>query len=497
MPGSKKFLLCLTFLSGLFFSTESYSQNSSSSPYSRYALGDLLFSGFVRNLGMGGTGQAVFHPLHQNPVNPASFTHLRLTTYEAGVNFQMNKLATSVKSQSDNTASLAYFALGFPVVQKKWGMGFGLHPYSTVGYSVEEERINSLLLKETHTYKGSGGLNEFYLSNGFAIAKNFSAGINVSYLFGVINQDRRVEFDEPSYFNSNISQSSSLGWFNFKLGLQYTFDSLKVAPSDSLKLFTSQVRAARDSMKTLDRLISAAPDSSNRQLLLDSRIQLDSSIKELKNSAGAVSLRRVKSDWDLSFGLSLSPSSELRGRQSILAYNFKYIGSEDRNQISVRDTTANAEGIKGNIKLPFNAGFGMALKKGTRWLFAADFSMQQWSDFSYFGQNDSLTDSWEINVGTQFTPNDRAIQSYLSQIQYRAGFHYTRSFLELRGEQISETGISIGFGFPIRRAGTVVHLSAEAGRRGTTSGNLVKEDFLRFTLGFTLNDRWFVKPKYD
>jgi len=497
MPGSKKFLFCLTFMSVLFFCKESYSQNSSSSPYSRYALGDLLFSGFVRNLGMGGTGQAVFHPLHQNPVNPASFTHLRLTTYDAGVNFQMNKLATSVQSQSDNTASLAYFALGFPVVPKKWGMGFGLHPYSNVGYSVEEERVNFLSVKETHTYKGSGGLNEFYLSNGFAIAKNFNAGINVSYLFGVINQDRRVEFDEPAYFNSNITQSSSLGWFNFKLGLQYTFDSLKVAPSDSLKLFTTQMQTFRDSIESLDRLIVSGSDSASNQLLINSREQLKASITELKSSAAAVRLRRMKSDWDLSFGLSVSPSSELRGRQSVLAYNFKYIGSEDRNQIAVRDTSLNSEGIKGDVKLPLNAGFGMALKKGTRWLLAADFSIQQWSDFSYFGQSDSLTDSWELNVGAQFTPNDRAIQSYISQIQYRAGFHYTRSFLELRGEQITETGISLGFGFPIRRAGTVVHLAAEAGRRGTTDRNLVKEDFLRFTVGFTLNDRWFVKPRYD
>jgi hypothetical protein len=58
-------------------------------------------------------------------------------------------------------------------------------------------------------------------------------------------------------------------------------------------------------------------------------------------------------------------------------------------------------------------------------------------------------------------------------------------------------GVSVGFGLPIKRAATMIHFSVEAGKRGTTSGNLIEENYFKCSVGFTLNDRWFVKQKFD
>ncbi len=493
----KKFFFFLLVSAGSFFCSDVYSQNSSSSPYSRYGLGDLLFSGFSRNLGMGGIGQGLNHPLNLNPLNPASYSGLWLTTYEAGVNMSLQELSSTSVSQNISTASLAYFAFGFPVKTKKWGMGFGLLPYSNVGYSVEEMKTDNLIIPENHTFKGSGGLNQFYITNGFSLTKNFSVGITASYLFGVVNQDRRVEFNDIAYFNTNISNSNSLGWFHFDLGLQYTFDSLRIAPSDSLRAIDAQMKVDKDSLNKLDDLISAQQDATEKSILLSQRSSLDSLMQVQKNSRALVKNRLTKSDWDLTFGLTFAPATDLRAHQSIIAYNFKYRDPSTREEVIIRDTTFNEDGLKGNVRLPMSAGFGFALKKGNRWLFGSDFSMQQWSDFTSFGQADSLVDSWKVSLGGQFTPNDRAIKSYWKQIQYRAGFHYAKSFLELNGTHLDEMGVSLGFGFPIRRAGTTVQFTAEAGKRGTTQNNLIEEKYLRFTLGFSLNDRWFIKPKYD
>ncbi|TAH42847.1 MAG: hypothetical protein EYC69_04555 [Bacteroidetes bacterium] len=497
MQRIRKYFLHLMLLSGVLFCQEAFSQNSSTSPYSRYGIGDLLFSGFAKNLGMGGIGQGLNQGLYLNPINPASYSSLWLTTYEAGIQLSTAELATKQLSQNVNTAALGYFAFGFPVKTQKWGMGFGLLPYSNVGYSVEEYKSENLLIPENHTFKGSGGLNQFYLTNGFALTKNFSAGLTASYLFGVINQDRRVEFFDAAYFNTNISNANSLGWFHFNLGLQYTFDSLRIAPSDSIRSFNEKIKTDKDSLKKLDVIIATQTDGEDKSQMLIQRSTLDSTILANLSARDLVKIRSAKSNWNLNFGLTFAPASNLRGRQSVLAYNFRYVDPTKRDQVVIRDTIQNTSGVKGEVHLPVSAGFGFSMTKGNRWLFGADFSLQQWSDYTYFGQSDSLVDSWKVSVGGQFTPNDRSIKSYWKQVQYRAGIHYAKSFLDLNGEHLEEMGASLGLGFPVRRAGTTAHLSAEFGKRGTLQNNLIEEKYFRLTIGFTLNDRWFIKPKYD
>ena len=71
--------------------------------------------------------------------------------------------------------------------------------------------------------------------------------------------------------------------------------------------------------------------------------------------------------------------------------------------------------------------------------------------------------------------------------------------------QLPEYGITLGFGFPLRkkRAGgdkflqSMINLAVEWGQRGTTDRSLLLENYWNFKLGFTLNDRWFIKRKYE
>ena len=43
----------------------------------------------------------------------------------------------------------------------------------------------------------------------------------------------------------------------------------------------------------------------------------------------------------------------------------------------------------------------------------------------------------------------------------------------------------------------MVNIGLEIGQRGTTTNGLIKEQFFKATIGFTINDRWFAKPKVD
>jgi hypothetical protein len=54
-----------------------------------------------------------------------------------------------------------------------------------------------------------------------------------------------------------------------------------------------------------------------------------------------------------------------------------------------------------------------------------------------------------------------------------------------------------GLSIPFRRTTDRVHLALEVGRRTSSAPFALKETFTRFSVGLSLNDRWFVKRRYD
>ena len=92
-----------------------------------------------------------------------------------------------------------------------------------------------------------------------------------------------------------------------------------------------------------------------------------------------------KSDWSFSAGLAGSPSISLRAKHTRLAQNYYYVNGIE----FVRDTIYNLEDQDGKLVLPFNIGVGFAFKEGTKWIAGADFSLQNWQDYSLFGDRES------------------------------------------------------------------------------------------------------------
>jgi hypothetical protein len=114
-----------------------------------------------------------------------------------------------------------------------------------------------------------------------------------------------------------------------------------------------------------------------------------------------------------------------------------------------------------------------------------------------------LQDGWQIKMGGQFIPDitGRA-KSYWSQVMYRAGFNYGLEPFTVDGN-MNTYGITFGVGLPIKRftyqeinKNNVVNTAFEFGQRGNRT-MLLRENYFRFTLGFSLSDIWFIKRKYD
>ena len=122
------------------------------------------------------------------------------------------------------------------------------------------------------------------------------------------------------------------------------------------------------------------------------------------------------------------------------------------------------------------------------------------SSFNYEKSN-------RISLGGFYLPKVNSISSYWDRVTYRAGLRYEKVGLAIDGSgtgtnftSINDFGMSFGLGLPLKQLSNV-NLGFEYGQRGTTSNNLIQENYFNFRLSFSLTasgaQSWFQKRKID
>ena len=203
-----------------------YAQDGTVSPYSFYGIGDLKNNSTVENQMMGGIG-VYADSIHINLKNPAAFGKLGLevmdreglVTYTAGVSNKQFTLKSFTAEEESSITSLDYLALGFSV-GKGLGMGFGIMPYSSVGYNLVDDRTEtggSLV----NIYTGEGGLTRAFYSIGYEIVDNLSIGATVNFNFGTLDSERLQQIEDIQ-FGTFDRRSSRVNGFDFNYALNYT-----------------------------------------------------------------------------------------------------------------------------------------------------------------------------------------------------------------------------------------------------------------------------------
>ena len=232
------------------------------------------------------------------------------------------------------------------------------------------------------------------------------------------------------------------------------------------------------------------PDSA---MIISTRVLNTTKISDLKIKTGIQYHQPLKDDYKLTIGLTYSPEFNINVRDQVLAYSY-FVGSSGID--NVRDTLINTPDVKGNMVLPSDFGAGIMLSKSDRWMLLADYTWQNWKNYSLFDINDSLKNSMGVSVGMQLRPESTTLSPYWKKMSYRFGIRYNQTYLELYDNQLSEFGISFGVALPLSRTRSTINLGMELGQRGTTSNNLIQDTFFRFSLGFSVLERWFDQRQY-
>jgi len=477
----KTTFITLAFLS---ISTFSISQILTSSPYSRYGLGELNVQTFATPVAMGGTfiayHQDTIAPFFINAANPAGLAGIRLTTFELGGQANFTKISSSESSINKKNINFSYGSVGFPI-KRIGGAAFGIMPYSTVGYKITSTQQYAGVGTMNYIFDGNGGVNKVFLGLGVnpfkkqiskfynsaladtlikykeinkykrkklgkQLLSELSIGGTANYLFGTINQTTDVIYPGTiTYFNSKRERSIQVSDFTFNGGLQthFTIDSIK---------------------------------SKGQRRLLKQKIKIG-------------------------FGFFINTPSSIRAKQNNIIYNYSVDGFGIARS---KDTILNSQNIAGTIKLPLEMGVGFSIKKGEKLTVLMDAATTNWSGFKYFdAPSNDFKNSYRVSAGLNYIPNKLAYGSsnYIKRIQYRLGVSYTDGYLDLKNTAISNYFVSAGLGLPVGIGRfddiAIVNISAQYGKMGTVNNKLLQEEYVRLVLGFTFNKRWFIKYKYD
>ncbi len=429
----------------LLFSLAFFAQEGTSSPYSFYGIGDIKFKGSVENRSMGSL--SVFpDSIHINIQNPAHLAGLKLTGLALGGTYATTKSKTETQEAKARRTSLDYMVIAVPV--GKVGIGFGLIPYSSVGYKIQknifdiETTIDNNGIPQIDTlraqyskYTGTGGVNKVFLGFGYQLTKKINIGADIQYNFGTIETTNlRYQTLPLLQYGSRENNVSEVRGINFDLGITYQTKVNKKHSFFSSLAYTPQA-----------------------ELTLGNRRNIE--IVQLLTSSVFV---------------------------------------VERENILVEDTK-----IKLPSKLSFGAGFGEVKK----WLIGGEVTLLNNSVMSNRFtdiQGATFENAVRYSLGGFFIPNYNSYSSYYKRIVYRGGLRYENTGLVIQNastffqkKPITDFAANIGLGMPLIGTFTNINIGLEIGKKGTKYYNLAEENYINISVGLSLSEKWFVKRKYD
>lgn len=437
-------ILVVIFLVTLGLYKAEAQQSGTASPYSRYGIGDLQSVEFVRVAGMGGTTIA-----------------LREDTFPSQINFNNPASYSSLQHTTFDFGAKAQFVRleNNSTTQDKQNVSFS---YFSLGFPIKKLR---------------GGCS-------FGLRRYSQVGYQMS---------ESKELTDIGQANFTYTGEGGLNQFYAGTGFSIIEDSVHTL---ALGFNASYLFGALSYVRQVE------PDTTDSNIL-NLQYSETTNLGGMYFDYGLQYKVKFKNNLAIGLGFTHALNKDIKG--SLTSVAERYVTNSLGNP-TFQDTAFYSKNTGGSVTIPQAFGVGFSIQKGTKWLFAADYKLQNWSKYEAFGQKDNLADSWRGSCGFEYTPNrfERAPKSFFQKTSYRLGGYYSTTYLQLNGTQLNDYGVTLGLGLPlptqVYSRGSISHinLALELGQRGTLASNLIKEGYINIRLGFTLNDGgWFIRRKYD
>ncbi|MDF2190006.1 hypothetical protein [Paraflavitalea sp. CAU 1676] len=200
---------------------------------------------------------------------------------------------------------------------------------------------------------------------------------------------------------------------------------------------------------------------------------------------GSIYAANLSKNWKIALGGKFTTKTTLNSERTVSITEGGTAVKED-------------ETITGTpFSLPVSYDAGISFTHKNRLTMAVDYNYQSWTDLKQRGYGYTLIDSRRLSAGIQFSNQVERWGRRYEKNYVQAGFFTHNSYLRIRNTPVNEIGGSIGYGGYL--SGSLFYgLSLEAGRRGTITNGLIKENYVQATLTLSLREFLFSKGhKYD
>lgn len=442
-------ILFITFLTVACFSS---AQLTTQSPFSSYGFGEKGGLDHAAFTGIGNNTLTYFDSTVLNMYNPSTYNTLGKgqPLFSLGLTSRLSFYEQNGSQKFASAAFLEHFAMAF-TLKKHFGLAFGLKPFARRGYSIQERiAVGSDSLK--YSYLGTGGANQVFLGLSSNLIKvrntTLSVGGNFSYLFGTSTNERRSQLISTNNVPGGVDWNSlRFNTLHYEIGANFQHVFLN------------------KHTLTLTGVVEPNQDLS------------------------------VKKDEYLFYGTLGNPQ----------AYDTLYASRDQAGTISLPSTVS----LGFSYKLWFNDARENNSLRNSELSIHAGYSTTDWTSFSTsFDGDQGMIDSKKLTLGIQYIPErqfyeNQTSSSFLEKVRYRAGYYSYQLPYRIEGNQVTDMGVTLGFGIPIlsQRSLSSVNFGFSAGKRGTGVTGTFNEQYIGINFGVVLApsifERWFVKRKLD
>jgi hypothetical protein len=157
-----------------------------------------------------------------------------------------------------------------------------------------------------------------------------------------------------------------------------------------------------------------------------------------------------------------------------------------------------ADNQKGSIYIPNRYGFGITYEKNNKFAVGLEGQYQDFADYrNFFGDPLTLQANKKVGLGVQFVPDFQSFDNLLKRATYRVGLEWNQTPYLLNQTSINDIGINFGTSIPVNTL-SLINFAIKAGQRGTLDNGLIRESYVNFTFGLSLNDNsWFYKRTFE
>lgn len=407
-------------------------------PYSIFGIGDIFTQGSAYNKSMGGVGIATRNRRYINYLNPAAVTARDSLAFMADMSVsQSNKFFSQGDLNSgSNTFNINSITITFPIYRSS-AMLLGIAPFSSTGYRYSYVLDDPSVIGNTgnavYYSAGNGGTYQLFASAGVTFWKRLSLGVEGRILFGNIGKENVFSFTKSAYSNINSGNNLVLRGNSAKLGVQYE--------------------------------------------------------------------QPLGGSTTLGIGATYSTGTKLRGTSE--SYRVSVGSSQSDTLRFSRDTLGLT---MGGVSIPSEIGVGLSINHSDNWRAEINYSRSDWTSsgmdvakgFAVKGSSSFDTRvSQTLRAGFEIVPNRNDIRYYYKRCAYRVGAYYENSSFAVDGNQVKDMGLTFGASLPVFRYYNAVTFAVGLGQRASTAGNMIRERYVNFTLGFSFHDIWFRKFTYQ